>query len=104
MVSAKAASMASEGLRVLALAYGSQKNALTLAGLVGMSDPPRYQQHIHIKYRVSRGDRNNIQRIERRGDTGGGKAAQLRVWKGRCADEVQTWPGRVKAVIVALCG
>jgi hypothetical protein len=44
VVSAKAASMASEGLRVLALAYGSQKNALTLAGLVGMSDPPRYTQ------------------------------------------------------------
>ena len=33
--------MARRGLRVLALAYGTQANALTLVGLVGMSDPPR---------------------------------------------------------------
>lgn len=41
VVASKAQAMASSGLRVLALAYGTQKNALTLAGLVGMSDPPR---------------------------------------------------------------
>jgi len=33
--------MASGGLRVLAMAYGSQLKDLTFAGLVGMEDPPR---------------------------------------------------------------
>jgi len=33
--------MASNGLRVLAMAYGSQLKDLTFAGLVGMEDPPR---------------------------------------------------------------
>jgi len=40
-VSEKALSMARQGLRVLAVAWGPQKDALTLGGLVGMLDPPR---------------------------------------------------------------
>lgn len=41
LVAHKALSMAREGLRVLAVAWGAQKNALTFGGLVGMLDPPR---------------------------------------------------------------
>jgi P-type Ca2+ transporter type 2C len=41
MIMRQAVDLARKGLRVLALAYGSQKNALTFAGLVGMADPPR---------------------------------------------------------------
>eukprot|EP00814_Leptocylindrus_danicus_P000353 CAMPEP_0116013088 /NCGR_PEP_ID=MMETSP0321-20121206/5518_1 /TAXON_ID=163516 /ORGANISM="Leptocylindrus danicus var. danicus, Strain B650" /LENGTH=1036 /DNA_ID=CAMNT_0003482571 /DNA_START=413 /DNA_END=3523 /DNA_ORIENTATION=+ len=33
--------MASDGLRVLAMAYGTSLDALTFAGLIGMEDPPR---------------------------------------------------------------
>ena len=33
--------MASNGLRVLAMAYGPQNDTLTFAGIVGMHDPPR---------------------------------------------------------------
>ena len=36
-----ARTMANSGLRVLALAHGTQMNSLTLDGIVGMSDPPR---------------------------------------------------------------
>lgn len=36
-----ARAMANSGLRVLALAHGTQMNSLTLDGIVGMSDPPR---------------------------------------------------------------
>ena len=41
LIAATALSMAREGLRVLAVAWGAQKNALTFGGLVGMLDPPR---------------------------------------------------------------
>ena len=41
LVAHKAQAMAREGLRVLAIAWGAQKNALTFGGLVGMLDPPR---------------------------------------------------------------
>ena len=33
--------MANDGLRVLAMAYGTSLDALTFAGLIGMEDPPR---------------------------------------------------------------
>lgn len=39
---AEASMMASQGLRVLALAQGTQLNALTFVGMVGIEDPPRH--------------------------------------------------------------
>jgi Ca2+-transporting ATPase len=41
LVGAAALRMAREGLRVLAVAWGAQKNAFVFGGLVGMLDPPR---------------------------------------------------------------
>lgn len=41
LVLAQARQMASSGLRVLAMAYGTSVEELTFAGIVGMEDPPR---------------------------------------------------------------
>ncbi|KWU46938.1 calcium-transporting P [Rhodotorula sp. JG-1b] len=41
LVASKAVELASLGLRVVAMAYGSDPNALTFAGFQGMMDPPR---------------------------------------------------------------
>ncbi|TPX51507.1 hypothetical protein SeMB42_g01089 [Synchytrium endobioticum] len=41
IISIAATSLSSEGLRVIACAFGLQEGELTFAGLVGMQDPPR---------------------------------------------------------------